>query len=98
MTWSKNNNLRMFTLWDCVEMIDTAAVGGLQPVDLNALSSLNESIVYVKADARATFQSLLTVLEAFAWTTSRSTHRTNVQDPKDTIMPPYGLSLKMGAQ
>jgi len=79
-------------------MIATAAVGGLQPVDLNALSSLNESVVYVKADARATYQSGLSVLDALRGRQVVLLTAPTVKAAQDTILPPYGLQLRVGAQ
>lgn len=71
---------------------------GLRPVELNALSSLNESIVYVKADARATCQSVLTVLDALRGRHVVLLTAPTVKAAKDTILPPYGLELKVGTQ
>lgn len=71
---------------------------GLRPVDISALSSLNESVVYVKADARATYQSVLTVLDALRGRQVVLLTAPTVKPAKDTILPPYGLQVKVGAQ
>ena len=71
---------------------------GLQPVDLSALSSLNESVVYVKADARASYQSVLTVLDALRGSQVVLLTAPTSKAAKDTILPPYGLQVKVGAQ
>ena len=71
---------------------------GLQPVELNALSSLNDKIAYVKADARATYQTVLTVLDTLRGRQVVLLTAPTSNTPKDTIMPPYGLNLKVGAQ
>src|SRR3974390_2067484 len=42
---------------------DGAVFLGAQKVETNALSNLKRDTVYVKADARATYQDVLTVLE-----------------------------------
>lgn len=71
---------------------------GIRPVDLTALSSLHESIVYLKVDARATYQSVLTVLDALRGRSVVLLTAPTSNAPKETIMPPYGLKLKVGAQ
>jgi biopolymer transport protein TolR len=69
---------------------------GRQPVDLTALSSLQENIVYVKADANASFQTVLTVLDALRERSVVLLTAPTSNAPKHTIMPPYGLKLKLG--
>ena len=71
---------------------------GVQPVDLSALSSLNDSVVYVKADARATYQSLLTVLDALRGRQVVLLTAATSNAPKGIIMQPYGLKLRVGGQ
>lgn len=71
---------------------------GMRPVELNALSSLNDKIVYVKADARATYQRVLAVLDALRGRQVVLLTAPTSRSPKDTILPPYGLKLKVGAQ
>jgi len=85
-----------------VKVVSITAAGklflGLQPVELNALSSLNDKIVYVKADARATYQRVLAVLDALRGRQVVLLTAPTSKTPKDTIMTPYGLKLKVGAQ
>jgi len=85
-----------------VKVVSITAAGKLflelQPVELNALSSLNDKIVYVKADARATYQRVLAVLDALRGRQVVLLTAPTSKTPKDTIMPPYGLKLKVGAQ
>ena len=71
---------------------------GLRPVDLSGLSSLNESVVYVKADARASYQSVLAVLDALRGRQVVLLTAPTVKGAKDTILPPYGLQLRVAAQ
>ncbi|HEU5414235.1 MAG TPA: biopolymer transporter ExbD [Candidatus Angelobacter sp.] len=71
---------------------------GMRPVELNALSSLNDKIVYVKADARVTYQRVLAVLDALRGRQVVLLTAPTSNTPKDTIMPPYGLKLQVGAQ
>lgn len=71
---------------------------GLRPVDLTALSGVHENIVYVKADGRASFQSVLTVLDALRGRSVVLLTAPAANAAKETIMPPYGLELKVGAQ
>jgi biopolymer transport protein TolR len=71
---------------------------GVRPVDLAALSSLHENVVYLKVDSRATCQSLLTVLDALRGRSVVLLTAPTSNAPKDTIMPPYGLKLKVGGQ
>lgn len=71
---------------------------GLRPVNLSGLSSLNERVVYVKADARATYQSVLNVLDALRGRQVVLLTAPTVKAAQDTILPPYGLQLKVGAQ
>jgi len=71
---------------------------GLRPVDLSGLSSLNESVVYVKADARASYQSVLSVLDALRGRQVVLLTGPTVKAAQDTILPPYGLQVKVGAQ
>ena len=69
---------------------------GLQQVDLSALSSLHESIVYVKADARASYQNVLAVLDALQGRAVVLLTAPTAHAPKGAITQPYGLKLQMG--
>ncbi|HKT50812.1 MAG TPA: biopolymer transporter ExbD [Candidatus Angelobacter sp.] len=71
---------------------------GLQPVELIALSSLNEKIVYVKADSRTTYQNVLAVLDALRGRHVVLLTAPTSRVPEGTITQPYGLKLKLGAE
>ena len=70
---------------------------GTSPVDTTALSSLKPGTVYVKVDARAPFQNVLTVLDALR---GRSvvllTAPTSGAQKKGEIMQPYGVKVSLG--
>jgi biopolymer transport protein ExbD len=70
---------------------------GVRPVDIADLRSLPENIVYLKTDARATCQSVLTVLDALRGRSVVLLTAPTSNAPKETIMPPYGLKLRVGA-
>lgn len=69
---------------------------GLHSVDITALRNLNAGTVYVKADARAPFQTVLTLLDALQGHPVALLTAPTPNAPKHTIMPPYGLKLTMG--
>ena len=71
---------------------------GVRPVELSALSSLNERLVYVNADARASYQSVLTVLDALRGRSVVLLTAPGSNAPKERITWPYGLKLSVGAQ
>jgi biopolymer transport protein ExbD len=71
---------------------------GVRPVELAALSGMHKNIVYVKVDAHATYQSVLTVLDALRGRPVGLLTAPVSNAPKHAIMPLYGLSLKMGVQ
>lgn len=69
---------------------------GLDPVDVTALRKLNAGEVYVKADARAPYQTVLTVLDALQGHPVALLTAPTTNAPKHTIMPPYGVKLTVG--
>jgi biopolymer transport protein ExbD len=71
---------------------------GTRPVELTTLSNLHERIVYLKADARATCQTVLTVLDALRGRSVVLLTAPTPNVPKETITPPYGLKFSVGAQ
>ncbi len=71
---------------------------GLQPVDLATLSNLHERIVYLKADARASYQSVLAVLDALRGQSVVLLTAPTANAPQKAVMPPYGLKIKAGPQ
>jgi len=68
---------------------------GLHPVDITALRNLNAGSVYVKADARVPFQTVLTVLDALHGHPVALLTAPTPTAPKHTIMPPYGVKITM---
>jgi biopolymer transport protein ExbD len=71
---------------------------GIRPVDLTALTGLHPSVVYVKADARTAYHSVLTVLDALHGRAVVLLTSPPSNAPKEAIMPPYGVKLKVGDQ
>lgn len=69
---------------------------GLHRVDVASLKNLNGGTVYVKADARAPYQTVLTVLDALQGHPVALLTAPTPNAPKHTIMPPYGVKLTMG--
>jgi biopolymer transport protein ExbD len=70
---------------------------GVKPVELNALDSLKAATVYVKADARAPFQRVLTVLDALRGHSVALLTAPTLNAKLGTITPPYGVTLSLGA-
>ncbi len=69
---------------------------GIKPVDTTALSSLKAGTVYVKVDARAPFQSALTVLDALRGRAVVLLTEPLSHPEKGKIMPPYGVKVRVG--
>jgi biopolymer transport protein ExbD len=72
---------------------------GVQPVEVSALSGANQRTTYLKVDARAPYQRVLTVLDALRG------HpivllAAPASEPSGTqkIVPPYGMKVTVGAQ
>jgi hypothetical protein len=72
---------------------DGKVFAGAEPTDPSALSKLSMEIVYVKADSRAPFQKVLTVLDALRGKSVvlLAAPPQNVETTK--YMPPYGMKL-----
>ena len=72
---------------------DGKLFAGIEPTEPGALSKLSAGTVYVKADSRAPFQKVLTVLDALR---GRSVVLL-AAPPKDAdrtkIVPPYGVTV-----
>jgi hypothetical protein len=66
---------------------------GIEPTEPSALSQLSAETVYVKADARAPFQQVLTVLDALRGKSVvlLSAAPANAQNTR--FVPPYGIRL-----
>ena len=72
---------------------DGKVFAGVEPTEPGALSNLTAETVYVKADARAPFQTVLSVLDALhrKSVVLLAASPANVKSAK--IVPPYGLKV-----
>ena len=68
---------------------------GTSVVEVRALSSLPAATVYVKADARAPVQMLVSVLDALRGKTIVLLAAPPANAPKADILPPYGITLSV---
>lgn len=66
---------------------------GIQRTEPGALSELSAQTVYVKADARAPFQTVLSVLDALRGKSVVLLAAAPANAQKEKIIPPYGLKL-----
>ncbi|MBN9663860.1 MAG: hypothetical protein J0H49_37015 [Acidobacteria bacterium] len=66
---------------------------GVQRTEPAALSGLSAETVYVKADARAPFQTVLSVLDALRGKSVVLLAAAPAQAQKAKIIPPYGIQL-----
>jgi biopolymer transport protein ExbD len=66
---------------------------GAQPITVGELSGLTASTVFVKADARTSYQDLLTALSALKGHRLVLLTEPNVHSATGTITPPYGISV-----
>ncbi len=71
---------------------------GVQPVDMNALSTLNEGTVYVKVDARAQYQKVLAVLDALHGRSVVLLTAPTLHVESGRMVPPYGMKIMVGGQ
>ena len=71
---------------------------GTQPITVGEISGLRASTVYVKADARAPYQDVLSVLSALNGHRVVLLTEANVKAASDTITPPYGVSVTVAIQ
>ncbi len=69
---------------------------GITPVDTVALSNLKARTVYVKVDARAAFQNVLTVLDALHGRSVVLLTAPLSHPEEGRIMPPYGVKVSLG--
>lgn len=69
---------------------------GLNRVETSALSSVKAGTVYVKVDARAPFQSVLTVLDALHGRPVVLLTAPLARREEGKIMSPYGVKVSMG--
>lgn len=68
---------------------------GTQPIELSALAGVPASTVYVKADARAPYQRVLTVLETLQGHSLALLTAPTVKPEAGKIAPPYGVVVTM---
>src|SRR5271169_748049 len=84
---------------DATVLIVTAA-GNLyvrtRPIEIDARAGLNASIVYVKADARASYQQVLTVLSALRVRPLVLLTEATMKEAPGKITPPFGVSVAVG--
>lgn len=66
---------------------------GIQRTEPGALGELSAETVYVKADARAPFQTVLAVLDALRGKTVVLLSAAPANAQKAKIIPPYGIKL-----
>jgi hypothetical protein len=69
---------------------------GLQPATLDGLARVSSSTVYLKADARASYQQVLTVLDALHSHSVVLLTAPTVRTEPGTIAPPFGVSVAVG--
>ena len=69
---------------------------GIKPVETAVLTSLKTGTVYVKADARASFQNVLTVLDALHGRSVVLLTAPLSRPQEGKIMPPYGVKVNIG--
>ncbi|MDT8067754.1 MAG: hypothetical protein ROO76_06260 [Terriglobia bacterium] len=77
-------------------MRDGRLVLGTNQVDTPALNHLRAGTVYVKADARAPFQSVLAVLDALRGRSVILLTAPLSRPEKGKITPPYGVKVSLG--
>jgi len=66
---------------------------GVKVIEPGALSNLSEETVYVKADSRAPYQRVLTVLDALQGKSVILLTASPANATRQRIMPPYGMKL-----
>ena len=71
---------------------------GLQRVKIDALARVPASTVYVKADARAPYEQVLTVLDALHDHSIVLLTAPTVKTVSGKTSPPYGVRLAMGGK
>jgi biopolymer transport protein ExbD len=69
---------------------------GIKPVDISALRGLPPGAVYVKADARVPYQTILTVLDALREHTVVLLTAALSSAGTGQILPPYGIQISIG--
>lgn len=72
---------------------DGKVFDGIEPTEPGALSTLSAETVYVKADSRAPFQTVLTVLDALRGKSVVLLAASPANVEKTKIVPPYGIKV-----
>jgi hypothetical protein len=72
---------------------DGKVFAGIEPTESAALSHLSAETVYVKADARAPFQTVLTVLDALRGKSVVILAASPANVARVKIVPPYGIKV-----
>jgi hypothetical protein len=68
---------------------------GTKATEPGTLSNLNDETVYLKADSRAPYQKVLTVLDALRGKSVVLLTAAPENAPKQGIVPPYGVKLSV---
>jgi biopolymer transport protein ExbD len=71
---------------------------GTQPVTNGEISGLRAPTIYLKADARAPYQQVLTVLSSLSGRKVVLLTQATAKTAPETITPPYGVSVTVAAQ
>lgn len=71
---------------------------GTQPITNGEIAGLHASTIFLKADARAPYQQVLTVLSALQGRRVVLLAEATAKAVPETITPPYGLPVMVGAQ
>ncbi len=71
---------------------------GAKPIDISALSDVNQATVYVKADARTPYQKILAVLDALQGRSVVLLTAPAAKAQSGAMVPPYGLKVAVGGK
>jgi biopolymer transport protein ExbD len=71
---------------------------GTQPVTNGEIAGLSASTIYLKADARAPYQQVLTVLSVLTGHRVVLLTEATAKAAPETITPPYGVSVTVGGR
>jgi biopolymer transport protein ExbD len=66
---------------------------GIKRVELSSLGGLSSDTIYVKADARVSYQEILTVLEALEGHTRVLLTALPTNSKTTGVLPPYGVKV-----
>lgn len=68
---------------------------GADAVEMSALSSTHSGIVYVKADARVPYQTMVTLLDALHGRSVVLLTEPSVTAKREKVVPPYGVKVSL---